>query len=169
MLMVVRGARIFARRDRGDARAQRAGDQGGAAPRPNAAWRARGNTRAKDGRACRVARPRPLCCAIQRARLRRRARDAGRRCEARSRVAREAQRTRERQHYFTNYDKVFDWRLAPRWLDGREVLVVFKNPGDTRPGYFIELDLADGRVAAIRDFRYVSYIGREAGIELSTS
>jgi hypothetical protein len=46
------------------------------------------------------------------------------------------------------------------------VLAVFRKPGDTRPGYFIELHLADDRVVAIRDFRYVSYIGREAAVEL---
>ena len=68
-------------------------------------------------------------------------------------------------HYFTNYDKVHDWRLAPGWLDGREVLAVFRNPGDTRPGYFIDLELIHDQIAAIRDFRYVPYIGRDAMIE----
>jgi hypothetical protein len=53
-----------------------------------------------------------------------------------------------------------------RWPRGA---AVFRNPGDTRPGYFIELDFADGRVATVRDFCYVSYIGREAAIELSIS
>jgi RNA polymerase sigma-70 factor (ECF subfamily) len=70
-------------------------------------------------------------------------------------------------HYFTNYDKVHDWRLAPGWLDGREVLAVFRNPGDTRPGYFIELELIRDQIAAIRDFRYVPYIGRDAMIEFA--
>ena len=69
-------------------------------------------------------------------------------------------------HYFTNYDKVHDWCLVPGWLDGREVLAVFRNPADVRPTYFIELTLRDERVAAIRDFRYVPYIGREAEIVL---
>ena len=83
-------------------------------------------------------------------------------------VSREKRSGRQNvSHYFTNYDKIPDWRLAPGWLDGREVLAVFRNPGDTRPGYFIELDLADDRITAIRDFRYVPYIGREAAIELS--
>ena len=85
-------------------------------------------------------------------------------------VSREKRSGRQNvSHYFTNYDKVHGWRLAPGWLDGRQVLAVFRNPGDTRPGYFIELDLADDRVAAIRDFRYVPYIGREAAIEVSPS
>lgn len=69
-------------------------------------------------------------------------------------------------NYFTNYDKIRDWHLVPGWLDGREVLAVFRDPHDARPGYFMELALTDGRVAAIRDFRYVPYIAREAEIEL---
>jgi RNA polymerase sigma-70 factor (ECF subfamily) len=64
--------------------------------------------------------------------------------------------------YFTNYDKVHDWHLAPGWLDGREALGVFSHAGAARPGYFIELTLLDDRVAAIRDFRYVPYVAREA-------
>ena len=69
--------------------------------------------------------------------------------------------------YFTNYDHTGDWRLVPGWLDGREVLAVFRYAGDTCPGYFIELDLADDKVTAIRDFRYVPCIARDAAIELS--
>jgi RNA polymerase sigma-70 factor, ECF subfamily len=72
---------------------------------------------------------------------------------------------REVSTYFTNYDSVSDWHLVPGWLDGREVLAVFRNPRDARPGYFMELTLVDGRVAAIRDFRYVPYIAHEAALE----
>jgi RNA polymerase sigma-70 factor, ECF subfamily len=64
--------------------------------------------------------------------------------------------------YFTNYDKVSDWHLVLGWLDGREVLAVFRDPRDARPGYFIELRLTDGQVAAIRDFRFVPYIAVDA-------
>jgi RNA polymerase sigma factor (sigma-70 family) len=64
--------------------------------------------------------------------------------------------------YFTNYDKVRDWHLVPGWLDGREVLAVFRNPRDAHPGYFIELPLIDGQVTAIRDFRFVPYIAVDA-------
>lgn len=69
--------------------------------------------------------------------------------------------------YFTNYDGTSDWHLVPGWLDGREVIAVFRNPADIRPGYFIVLDLVGDRVAAIRDFRYVPYIGRDAMIEIA--
>jgi RNA polymerase sigma-70 factor (ECF subfamily) len=75
---------------------------------------------------------------------------------------------REVSQYFTNYDKVTDWHLVPAWLDGREVLAVFRNPGDAQPGYFMELTLVDGHVAVIHDFRYVPYIAREAAIELAS-
>jgi RNA polymerase sigma factor (sigma-70 family) len=67
--------------------------------------------------------------------------------------------------YFTNYDASSDWHLVPGWLEGREVLAVLRDPHDERPGYFIELTVVEGRVAAIHDFRYVPYIGREAAIE----
>src|SRR5262244_955963 len=59
---------------------------------------------------------------------------------------------RQVSDYFTNYDRVTDWRLVPGWLDGREVLAVFREPGAAQPAYFIELRLVDGRVVAIRDF-----------------
>jgi hypothetical protein len=41
-------------------------------------------------------------------------------------------------------------------------VATFEKPGDRRPSYFIELTLRDGHVAAIRDFRHVPYIAREA-------
>src|SRR5262245_19585464 len=68
----------------------------------------------------------------------------------------------EVESYFTNYDKVVDWHLVPAWLDGREVLAVFRDPSHARPDYFIELALVDGAIAWIRDFRYVSYIASDA-------
>ena len=71
--------------------------------------------------------------------------------------------------YFTNYDRTTDWRLVPAWLDGREVLAVFGTSGDARPRYFIALELAADQVTAIRDFRYVSYIGHEASIEMNNA
>jgi RNA polymerase sigma-70 factor (ECF subfamily) len=82
-------------------------------------------------------------------------------------VSREKRAGRDNvSHYFTNYGRVRDWHLVPGWLDGREVLAVFRGPADPRPGYFIELTLHDDRVATIRDFRYVPYIAREAEILL---
>jgi len=74
---------------------------------------------------------------------------------------------RQVSNYFRNYDSASDWHLIPGWLDGREVLAVFRDPRDAQPGYFVGLTLVEGRVAAIRDFRYVPYIGREAVIQLA--
>jgi hypothetical protein len=58
---------------------------------------------------------------------------------------------------------------VPGWLDGREVLAVFRDPREARARYFIELTVVDDRIATIHDFRYVPYIGREAAIALSRS
>src|SRR6266404_2882719 len=55
--------------------------------------------------------------------------------------------------------------LVPAWLDSREVIAVFRNPRDPRASYLIEVTLIDGRVTAIRDFRYVPYIARDAAME----
>ncbi len=73
---------------------------------------------------------------------------------------------REVASYFTNYAAVHDWHLVPAWLEGREVLAVFRDPRDARPGYFVELGMVDGRVNLIRDFRYVPYIAQGAAIVL---
>jgi RNA polymerase sigma-70 factor (ECF subfamily) len=68
--------------------------------------------------------------------------------------------------YVSQYAEHEGWRLAPAWLEGREVVAGFRRSSDKCPGYFIELKLRDGQVAAIRDFRYVPYITREVAIEL---
>jgi RNA polymerase sigma-70 factor (ECF subfamily) len=62
--------------------------------------------------------------------------------------------------YFARYEKE-DVRLRPVRLDGQ--LALAAHVGDAeRPSYFILLDVKDGRVASIRDFRYVPYIANEA-------
>jgi RNA polymerase sigma-70 factor (ECF subfamily) len=82
-------------------------------------------------------------------------------------VAREQRQGRTKvSHYFSNYARIPGWRLTPAWLDGREVLAAYRDEHDTRPSYFIELEIADGRIAAIRDFRHVPYIARDARFEL---
>lgn len=70
--------------------------------------------------------------------------------------------------YFGNYAAAGDWHLAPAWLGSCEVIAVLRAPGERRAAYFIELVLEGGQVAAIRDFRYVAYIARDAAIELVT-
>jgi RNA polymerase sigma-70 factor (ECF subfamily) len=75
---------------------------------------------------------------------------------------RKAAGRREVGMYFTNYESTLGWRLAPGWLDGREVIGVHAKEDSTRPDYFVDLALRDGQVMAIRDFRYVTYIAKEA-------
>ncbi|HTE56798.1 MAG TPA: sigma-70 family RNA polymerase sigma factor [Kofleriaceae bacterium] len=59
--------------------------------------------------------------------------------------------------YLTNYGRVGGWYLTPMWLDGREVIGVGRDPTD-RTRYVIELEIADGCVISIRDYRYVPYL-----------
>lgn len=74
-----------------------------------------------------------------------------------------AQRTgRAVGDYMSNYQRYNDWRLAPAWLDSREVIAVFRTPEDAQPGYFIELTVEHGKVRFIRDFRYVPYVLQDA-------
>ena len=76
--------------------------------------------------------------------------------------------------YFSNYDQARDWQLHLAWLDGREVLAVSDpldpdSPDGGAPRYFIELGWSDdGRLALIRDFRYVPYIARDCAITLAS-
>jgi RNA polymerase sigma factor (sigma-70 family) len=70
-------------------------------------------------------------------------------------------------NYMSNYDRYHDWRLAAGWLDGREIVAVFRAQGDSRPGYFIELTVENGKIRFIRDFRYVSYVMQDASVTLA--
>jgi len=67
--------------------------------------------------------------------------------------------------YLTNYDRLHDWHFALGWLDGREVLPVYRSPVDATPAYFVELTVNAGKITAIRDFRYVPYAVRDAVFE----
>jgi RNA polymerase sigma-70 factor (ECF subfamily) len=70
-------------------------------------------------------------------------------------------------NYLSNYERYRDWRLAPAWLEGREVIAVFRAPEDARPGYFIELTVENGKVRFIHDFRYVPYVMQDAALVLA--
>ena len=82
---------------------------------------------------------------------------------------RKAAGRREVSNYFANYERATDWHVIPAWLDGHEVLAVLPGVHADKAGYFIELGWMDGRVIAIRDFRYVHYIAQENSAELATS
>jgi len=64
--------------------------------------------------------------------------------------------------YFGNYEQLGGWHLVPAWLEGREVVAVFRGEAEPRPAYFIELTFSEGRLASIKDFRYVPYIANDA-------
>jgi RNA polymerase sigma factor (sigma-70 family) len=68
--------------------------------------------------------------------------------------------------YFGRYEKEQDVHLRVLRLEGRDVLGVFA--GDApRPAYFILLAWdAEGRVSAIRDYRYAPYVAAEAEIDV---
>jgi hypothetical protein len=59
--------------------------------------------------------------------------------------------------YFTNYDRLNDWRLVPAWLEGQPVLVV-THSDESRPDYIVQLTVCEGRVHGIRDFRHARYL-----------
>lgn len=80
---------------------------------------------------------------------------------------RKAAGRREVGAYFGNYERAGAWRVAPAWLDGREVLGVWRTGGPGRPDYFVELRWRGEQLCEIRDFRYVPYIAQEAGFELA--
>jgi RNA polymerase sigma-70 factor (ECF subfamily) len=65
--------------------------------------------------------------------------------------------------YFARYEKE-DVSLRVVRLEGQLVLGAYV-AGAARPAYFILLGWNAGRVASIRDFRYVPYVASEADIE----
>jgi RNA polymerase sigma factor (sigma-70 family) len=67
--------------------------------------------------------------------------------------------------YFTNYSRWTGWRVVPGWVDGREALIVSCEPPASRRAYFIELSVAQHRIAAIRDFYHIPYIANDATSE----
>lgn len=67
--------------------------------------------------------------------------------------------------YFTHYAKSAereDLRLQAGWVDGLLVLAAFRPAVSPAPAYFIQLNWQGGRIARVRDFRYVPYIARDA-------
>ncbi len=82
---------------------------------------------------------------------------------------RKAAGRREVGVYFANYERASDWYLRPAWFDGREVLAVLPDSDAALPRYFMELGWLDGRIIAIRDFRYVPYIGQDGVFEFTGS
>ena len=79
-------------------------------------------------------------------------------------VARSQRRGKAVGMYFTNYAKE-PVTLRVGRLEGRLALAAHV-AGATEPAYFVLLEVADDKVQAIRDYRYVKYIASEATFEV---
>jgi RNA polymerase sigma-70 factor (ECF subfamily) len=81
-----------------------------------------------------------------------------------SRMQRSGRRGVEK--YFTNYGNTHGWRVAPMWLEGREVLGLYRREQDDRPHHVIILDTDGGHITAIRDYGHIEYLLAEARLTL---
>ncbi len=66
--------------------------------------------------------------------------------------------------FFTIYSRSPVVRLAPAWLEGREVIAVFEGETGSRPSYLMHVESRDGLITFIRDYRYVRYVVEEAEV-----
>lgn len=80
-------------------------------------------------------------------------------------VSKTARRGKAVGLYFNRYAAEQGVRLVVGRVEGRPALGVLPTPESTRPAYFIFLEWRDGRVQAIRDFRYVPYVALESEFE----
>ena len=64
--------------------------------------------------------------------------------------------------FFTIYASFASVRLAPAWVDGREVIAVFEGSNSLEPCYFMWLEWRDEQISFIRDYRYARYIVTDA-------
>jgi RNA polymerase sigma factor (sigma-70 family) len=69
--------------------------------------------------------------------------------------------------FFTIYAKFDGVRLAPAWVEGREVIAVFEKGAGEIPSYFMWLEWRDGRISFIRDYRYARYVVDDAKLALA--
>jgi RNA polymerase sigma-70 factor, ECF subfamily len=69
--------------------------------------------------------------------------------------------------FFSIYAKIEGVRLAPAWLEDREVIAVFADPADPQPSYLMWLEWHEGRISFIRDYRYVRYVMADAELALA--
>jgi len=69
--------------------------------------------------------------------------------------------------FFGIYSLSAPVRLAPAWLDGREVIAVYENPQAAKPSYLMWLEWKDGWISFIRDYRYVRYVVDDAELVLA--
>ncbi len=69
--------------------------------------------------------------------------------------------------FFTIYATFDGVRLAPAWVEGREVIAVFEKDAGAMPSYFMWLEWREGRISFIRDYRYARYILEDAKLMLA--
>lgn len=67
--------------------------------------------------------------------------------------------------FFGIYARSEPVRLAPAWLDGREVIAVWEEPNRDRPDYFMWLEFKEGLVSFIRDYRHIRYVAESVRYE----
>ena len=68
--------------------------------------------------------------------------------------------------YFTNYEaKTYGLRTTPMNIEGRPGLWIDTeaDEGADAPGYLVVLEFGEGKVTAIRDFRYARWVGEALG------
>ncbi len=68
--------------------------------------------------------------------------------------------------FFGIYSRSAPVRLAPAWLDGREVIAVYEDKA-VKPSYLMWLEWTDGRISFIRDYKYVRYVIDDAELVLA--
>jgi RNA polymerase sigma factor (sigma-70 family) len=69
--------------------------------------------------------------------------------------------------FFGIYSRSAPRRLAPAWLDGREVIAVYEDPQAAKPSYLMWLEWTAGRISFIRDYKYVRYVIDDAELVLA--
>ena len=79
-------------------------------------------------------------------------------------MSKSQRRGKQVRMYFERYEKE-DVALRLVRLDGELALAAYVG-GAAQPAYFILVEFESGRVASIRDFRYVPYIAAEAEFDV---
>jgi RNA polymerase sigma factor (sigma-70 family) len=69
--------------------------------------------------------------------------------------------------FFGIYSREAAVRLAPAWLDGREVIAVYEDPQAVKPSYLMWLEWEGSRISFIRDYKYVRYVIDDAELVLA--
>jgi RNA polymerase sigma-70 factor (ECF subfamily) len=69
--------------------------------------------------------------------------------------------------FFGIYSRSAPVRLAPAWLDGREVIAVYEDLEAVKPSYVMWLEWKDGQISFIRDYKYVRYVIDDAELVLA--